>query len=436
MRKCIQLISILFFLANPIDSMSQVEVTLNKVGTSIRQSANMGFVPLFVVSNSVVQSPLDMAAADIEDEVKDYQIRLPINNQKGWLYGWLFQEHENADYIPNNILFITKKEKIITSEGPAKLVILDRNYDLDLTNDKVDTIWDKNPSNIIQYFTDSFNSTGFTIENFPHNRFWKFSKMIDLFITESKGKRVFVGSKFSYKVKRYQIRYSNLNFGNEELVLGVFDKNNNGRIDDKGIDEVFISDKIKNINIFDLRSSVRFDRQMELTWLGNAYLVKYQTEKKSFTVSSTHSKCSEFTLMIGQKLPRLRYCVAQKNGGRESLRKINKRSFKLILVWSAFDSTFTQDSALWHQEVRSSKKRNVKIEWIFLNYGGAAKYLSRYNRTYDLPDNCRHGVLSPFEVEKLKLQVMPQWFLVNEHNQILKIGKGFNDLLENQMILN
>jgi len=71
-----------------------------------------------------------------------------------------------------------------------------------------------------------------------------------------------------------------------------------------------------------------------------------------------------------------------------------------------------------------------------LNYGGAAKYLSRYNRTYDLPDNCRHGVLSPFEVEKLKLQVMPQWFLVNKHNQILKIGKGFNDLLENQMILN
>lgn len=436
MKKCIQLIKLFFFLVVSLDLFGQVEVALNQVGISSRQAANMGFVPLFIVSNSEVQSPLDMAAADFEEDVMDFHIKLPENDQKGWLYGWLFQEHDKSSYIANNILFVTKNEKIITSSGPARIIILDRNYDLDLTNDRIDTIWDGNPKKIVQYFNGSYLSTGFTIENFPHNKFWKFSKMIDLFITESKGKRVFAGAKYSLKVNRYQIRYANFQFGTKDLVLGVFDKNNNGKIDDVGIDEVFISEVSNDENIFDLRSSVSFSNKMELTWLGNSYSVVYQTEKKNFLVTISDAECSESTLMVGQKIPKVKYCVAKKDGGRQSIRRIKNDKLKLILIWSAFDSTYTQDSSLWHQAVRLSDKQNEKLEWIFLNYGGASKYLSRYNRTYGLPDDCVHGVLSPFEVEKLKLQVMPQWFLIDNKNKILKIGKGINDFNEIYIQLN
>ena len=436
MKKCIQLFKLFFLLVVSLDLLGQVEVSLNQVGTSARQAANMGFVPLFIVSNSQVQSPLDMAAADLEEVVKDFKIKLPEDNQKGWLYGWLFQEHDKPQYSPNNILFITKNEKIITDSGPARIIILDRNYDLDLTNDKIDTIWDVNPNKIVQYFTDSVISTGFTVEKFPHNKFWKFSRMIDLFITESKGSRIFAGAKYSLKVNRYQIRYANFQYGNEDLVLGVFDKNNNGKINDKGIDQVFISENQRNENVFDLRSSVSFDEYMELTWLGNSYSVIYQTNKKNFLLASSKSECSESTLMVGQKIPRVKYCVAKKEGGRESIRHIKKEKYKLILIWSAFDSTFFQDSALWHQAVRLTQKQNDKLEWIFLNYGGASKYLSRYNRTYGLPNDCVHGVLSPFEVEKLKLQVMPQWFLIDKKNKILKIGKDINDFNEIYIQLN
>jgi len=427
MKKCIQLFKqlVLLFLSNSL--FGQTNVFLNDVGVSTRQSSNMGFVPLFVISNSEVQSPLDMAAPDMDNEVKNYTIKLPKQEVKGWLYGWLFQEHNISDYNSNNILFITKNEKIITHKGPARIFVLDRNHDFDFTNDKVDTLWDSNPNKLISYFEDSTTSTGITIENFPHNRFWKFSNMIDLFINESKGRRVFVGAKYSLKVKRYQLRYSQFKIGNQKLIFGIYDKNNNGRIDDVGIDEAFIAQNSNKTNEFDLRSSVGFDSQMLLTWLGNAYLVKYYPLNKVFSIRQATVKCSEFTLMVGQKIPRVKYCIAKKEGGRSSIRKVNQDNGKVIVVWSAFDSTFSNDSTFWHDAIRLSNKNKKNIDWVMLNYGGAVKYLSRYNRTYSLPNDCLQGVLSPNEVEKLKLQEMPQWFILDNRNVIQKIGKGYNE---------
>jgi len=436
MKKCSIVFQFLLIVLFSDSLFGQSTVFLDKVGVSARQSANMGFVPLFMVSKSEVQSPLDMAAADLDNNIQDYKIKLPNNDKNAWLYGWLFQEHNTSGYIPNNILFLTKNERIITPNGPARIFIMDRNHDLDFTNDNVDTIWDSNPNKLISYFEDSIVSTGITIENFPHNHFWKFSNMIDLFISESKGKRLFVGAKFSLKVKRYQLRYSQFKIGNQELVLGVYDKNNNGRIDDVGVDEVFIAQDINKTGEFDLRSSVGFNKEMVLTWLGNAYLVKYNLSKKVFSVSKAEVNCSESTLMVGQKIPRVKYCVAKKEGGRRSVRKVKENNGKVILVWSAFDSTFSKDSASWHNAIRLSLKNKENIEWVMLNYGGAVKYLSRYNSTYDLPKNCKQGVLSPFEVEKLKLQVMPQWFILDNRNVIQKIGKGYNEYHQYQDELN
>jgi hypothetical protein len=55
-----------------------------------------------------------------------------------------------------------------------------------------------------------------------------------------------------------------------------------------------------------------------------------------------------------------------------------------------------------------------------LNHGGSGKYVYRYNKRYET--NFFHGFCSPEIAKKLKLQSMPQSFLLDSRQNILKIG--------------
>jgi hypothetical protein len=61
-----------------------------------------------------------------------------------------------------------------------------------------------------------------------------------------------------------------------------------------------------------------------------------------------------------------------------------------------------------------------------LNHGGSGKYVYRYNRRYDV--NFIQGFCSPKVAKKLKLQSMPQSFVLDERQKIVKIGMNAHQI--------
>jgi hypothetical protein len=57
-----------------------------------------------------------------------------------------------------------------------------------------------------------------------------------------------------------------------------------------------------------------------------------------------------------------------------------------------------------------------------LNHGGSGKYVGRYNKRFEI--NAIQGFCSSKITKKLKLQNMPQVFILDKSNRIVKIGKS------------
>ena len=108
---------------------------------------------------------------------------------------------------------------------------------------------------------------------------------------------------------------------------------------------------------------------------------------------------------------------------RRAIRKI-KADSKLIYVWSAENELFMQDSAQLHQWSRL----HPDVQLVMLNFGGSSKYLSSYNNRYSI--QAIQGILTSKIVKKLKLQTMPQYFLLDKKNRIRYMGHSISKLNE------
>jgi hypothetical protein len=108
---------------------------------------------------------------------------------------------------------------------------------------------------------------------------------------------------------------------------------------------------------------------------------------------------------------------------RRSIRKF-KGKYTVLLVWNADDSLYHKDSAIYH-EISRHLPENVQM--IMLNHGGSGRYVYGYNRRFDT--KMIHGFCSPQVTEMLKLQTMPQVFLLDPKQRLIDINMSAFELI-------
>ncbi len=386
------------------------------------------------------------------------------NNVAGnkYYYGYLFNEHRGNDIEPLNTLFII--ETTFVTNRPTKIWI-DYNNNFDFT-DEVFFEWKYPTENVKVPFPNQNSQSNILISKFPYYKFRQFSTMQDTAIKLLSNGRAFVGSKECLKVVRENIIYGDFTSHKDTVFVGIQDVNLNGRFTDKNIDRILVGSS-KN-DEFSASLAQPILEKNQLVWMGHLYDVtipnvgaKSKTFEKSTSVKSNNSntiteqfnseteldsnaiteiilspslaKKNDLSLLINQKFPRFRFeylvkkekannnkSKSQKNKCK-SVRSIKSES-KLIYVWSAENESFISDSLNLHRWARL----NPNTQLIMLNFGGSTKYLSSYNNRYQIESI--QGLLTSKNVKKMKLQSMPQYFLLDKKNRIKFIGHSIYQL--------
>ena len=391
---------------------SAVSLNFNSRALDAEQHQSMGLIPLFFLRGDSVGEFLDLSAAIVGEEVRYRKIIPPKYSTLNMAYGYFFNNQLSNSFSPHHSLFLIENPTQLHRK--KSLIWIDRNQDFDFSNDLPDTL-ELGKSNGVISSGLGGKALGIQLEPFPYQQFKQFAKMSDEAILLQQGNRTYVSSRFSLKETRWNLWYARTIYDGDTVDIGIKDVNCNGKYNDWGIDRVFI--KSYNNPIFYGNNSVVLEKTTDLFWMGNSFELKvFDDQLGVVEMKKVAPKTNDYCLSVGKKFPRFRFCVAEKPVHKKQIRRV-RAEYVFVYVWSAENPSFIADSAILHQ-IQRNLPSNIKI--LMLNHGGSGRYVYRYNKRYET--NFLQGFCSPKIAKKLKLQSMPQSFLLDSRQNIVKIG--------------
>jgi hypothetical protein len=248
-----------------------------------------------------------------------------------------------------------------------------------------------------------------------------------------------LGSKISFRQHRKAVWFGfEPYYGtpqNDTLYWAVKDVNLNGLYNDIGIDKVIVGNnrgEFNSINAWDYRPGLIID------WLGQAQLVESVQLGKNGTWEILHRRIKNVgikksrSLLIGEKLPRFKFCLIEGKylPGKLKENPVHRRSIRtfkgkytFIVVWNADNQNYINDTAELHD---LSRNLPDSIQIVCLNHGGGGRYVYQYNKRYET--QFIQGFCSSEVAKKLKLQTMPQYFLIDPKQRLMSINQRPNTL--------
>ena len=435
------------------NSVQNFKIQLSKNIADVEQQQLLQVLPLFMIKGDSIHQPIDFSADKPGMKLQQVKIVVPNGLSNGiHAYGFSYNQHGIPPFPNHTLIFVERPSGLQTQ--PTR-VWADVNHDLDFSNDTFVVFKPSKPTVLPL----SSNKSKYSIEltTFRNDEFASFQSMYKSAIDLIRGDRVYFGTQFSFREKRLNTAYGVLNIGDDTIYIGVKDVNSNGSYKDADLDRVVLSPSIQR---FELDNSKPLTNNLRLNWLGKSFKLitvsaeneliieydpKYRPTRKEIKLSKS--------LLVGQKFPRLKFCLAIKK--KSTFTKTRKRiySYKpdrvlfrskhakrvwpdrkkfdsiqtLIVVWNAYDKQWDLDSSLVHQLARLPKNKISNLQVIMLNFGGSGKYVHRYNQRYEL-NNAIQGFCSADLARKFKIQTMPQYFLLDSRFNVLEINPKLNQI--------
>ena len=453
-------------------SKSAVKVALLDRGLDNEIIHLLDVLPLFVLDRDSVVQPIDMSADYPGMSLRSYPIQLPTelkitavddlqirkfgSSVKGGLaYGFANHNH-GIGVFPNHTLILMERPQGMRYRKTR--VWVDLNHNLDLTDD------------VVQYYTPS--SVAFSEKKVPSpdallkldtlvsgvklqlgffqaGELRSYQKLYADAVDLVKGNRVFCGVTASFRQRRLNVICGHMVHQQDTLYWALKDVNLNGLYNDLGVDVVMVSNNAAEFNTANAWTLQKGGAVLD--WLGQGWKVIPQMNKNPKRGSSQHAEVNQNaeggldaewlisvapignkevknsrSLLVGDKIPNFKFCViegAYKVGKlkenpvhRRKIRKF-KGKYTLLVVWNADDVNFHKDSAALHALTRNLPD---SVQVIMLNHGGSGRYVYGYNRRFET--QMIHGFCSPQVTELLKLQTMPQNFLIDPKQRLIDIN--------------
>ena len=453
-------------------SKSAVSVNLLDRGLDNEIIHLLDVLPLFVLDRDSVVQPIDMSADYPGMLLRSYPIQLPTelkitavddlqirkfgSSVKGGLaYGFANHNH-GIGVFPNHTLILMERPQGMRYRKTR--VWVDLNHNLDLTDD------------VVQYYTPS--SVAFSEKKVPSpdallkldtlvsgvklqlgffqaGELRSYQKLYADAVDLVKGNRVFCGVTASFRQRRLNVICGHMVHQQDTLYWALKDVNLNGLYNDLGVDVVMVSNNAAEFNTANAWTLQKGGAVLD--WLGQGWKVIPQMNENPKRGSSQHAEANQNaeggldaewlisvapignkevknsrSLLVGDKIPNFKFCViegAYKVGKlkenpvhRRKIRKF-KGKYTLLVVWNADDVNFHKDSAALHALTRNLPD---SVQVIMLNHGGSGRYVYGYNRRFET--QMIHGFCSPQVTELLKLQTMPQNFLIDPKQRLIDIN--------------
>ena len=424
-----------------------IVTNLNFRGADNETNHLIDVLPLFTLKNDSVIQPIDLSADYPGMSLTAWKVNLPKEGLTTGIkhaYGFV-PHHHGIGVAPDFVLILV--DNPVNMRYRATKIWVDLNHNLDLTDDgpaqwyfpmkltlsglnEVDRVF----SQTLIALDTLQNGMAVGLNQFMPGELKSVQKMYDDAISLICGRREYLGCNISFRQHRKSVWFGSENTSNalqnDTLYWALKDVNLNGVYNDIGIDKVIVGNnrgEFNNSNGWDYRPGLVVD------WLGQAQVIENVQLGQNGIWQISHRKIKNSgikharSLLIGEKLPRFKFCLIEgkyKPGKlkenpvhRRSIRKF-KGKYTYVVVWNADNPNFINDSAELHD---LSRNLPDSIQIVCLNHGGGGRYVYQYNKRYET--NFIQGFCSSEVAEKLKLQTMPQYFLVDPKQRLISINQ-------------
>jgi len=409
-------------------------------------------LPLFTLKNDSIIQPIDLSADYTGMNLNAWKIiTLKDSLTPGINHGYGFiPHHHGVGLVPTHTLILVDNPGNMRFRATKIWVDLNHNFDLTddgpaqwyfpikLTLPKLndgDRVFSQ--SLILLDTTQNGMAVGFN--QFMPGELRSVQKMYDDAIALVCGRREYLGCNVSFRQHRKAVWFGgekiNNSIQNDTLYWAVKDVNLNGLYNDIGIDKVIVGNnrgEFSSSNAWDYRPGLIVD------WLGQAQLIENVNQSKDGIWAISHRKIKNVgikgsrSLLIGEKLPKFKFCLIEGKyqPGKLKENPVHRRSIRnfkgkytYIVVWNADNPNYIKDSAELHD---LSRNLPDSIQIVCLNHGGGGRYVYQYNKRYET--QFIQGFCSSEVAEKLKLQTMPQYFMVDPKQRLISINQRPNSL--------
>jgi len=409
-------------------------------------------LPLFTLKNDSIIQPIDLSADYSGMNLNAWKIITSKDSlTPGINHGYGFvPHHHGVGLVPTHTLILVENPENMRFRATKIWVDLNHNFDLTddgpvqwyfpmkLTLPKLndgDRVFSQ--SLILLDTTQNGMAVGFN--QFMPGELRSVQKMYDDAIALVCGSREYLGCNVSFRQHRKAVWFGgekiNNSIQNDTLYWAVKDVNLNGLYNDIGIDKVIVGNnrgEFSSSNAWDYRPGLIVD------WLGQAQLIENVNQNKDGIWAISHRKIKNVgikgsrSLLIGEKLPKFKFCLIEGKyqPGKLKENPVHRRSIRTfkgkytyVVVWNADNPNYINDSAELHD---LSRNLPDSIQIVCLNHGGGGRYVYQYNKRYET--QFIQGFCSSEVAEKLKLQTMPQYFLIDPKQRLMSINQRPNTL--------
>ncbi len=309
---------------------------------------------------------------------------------------------------------------------PAVLCV-DRNQNFDFTDDgEADTFYFglnyldialRNPLDTLQVISTR-------VSRFPFNEDLKFKKLADEYYKMYSGGRKFVGTDFSFREQRFQIRRSQAIANGDTFSIALLDANFNGLYHEPGIDQILLDQpgvelisRDKSFAIAKKESDRYFERNFK-----SYKILSLDPYGRSLRFQYDAAKRAKRQLIEGEKVPKISF-----KDPYEKKEKLKWYSYKPVYIyfWRKETPEFEADTAALRM---IQEKFCPMIKVIALNYGDNPRMLQGYvefNQVHWL-----NGVATKNIVEAFNIEEVPYGFLLKKGRRLYKKGISPQEVLQ------
>jgi hypothetical protein len=310
---------------------------------------------------------------------------------------------------------------------PSAKIWIDKNYNLDLTDDGPPEIYE----NTSQQKDLSFRHPvvknavyNINISRFPFSYNTKYIGMLDDYYKTNSGSKKFAGALYSFREQRINTIAGDYKLGNDSFRIAVKDANCNGLYNEPGVDYILIGDyktplMPENIvNIEEKAGKTFFERD------GKHYDVLTIEQIGAYIELRLDEKAKiKQALVVGKKIKKFRYKTTDSEKNTISIRKSRKKP-TYIYVWRFQQDSFTQDTAALRIIARDFSD---KINLVTLNYGEKPKELLLFRNRNTI--NWTIGQSTQLINERLFINKYPSGVLTGKRLRIKQVGISPSELL-------
>jgi hypothetical protein len=304
---------------------------------------------------------------------------------------------------------------------------IDRNYNLDLTDDGPPILYNYNTPHLDIVFENSENKDAkytVRISRFPFNYNSKYLAMLDEFYKEGSGTKLFSGAFYSFKEERLNVKAGDYLLGNDSFRIALKDVNCNGIYNEVGVDQVIIGD-YKNTTLLDQK--IPIGMQKGLTYFeknGKRFIIgNIDGLGKTLLITIDSDAKIKNALKVGKRIKRFKFKSTEKEGKKIAIHQFKKKP-TYIYVWRVGEKAFENDTAALRviQNMYADK-----VNLVTLNYGETPKELKSFKKRNRI--NWLIGYSSSKINKKLFIEKFPTGILTKKRLRVKQIGLSAVELL-------